>query len=173
MKTILPEVLELKDLLLRPPRMTLAVAESMTCGRIQACIGAFSGASEFFIGGLTAYTLEEKVRHLGVERAAAAAANSVSAAVAEQMARGACALFGGDLAVATTGYAEPSPEWKVDAPFAWWALAHAQPGGGFLVRSGRVEGRGLARVPAQEFVAGRALAELAAYLRDWRARPVG
>ena len=114
---------DLKDLMLRGPRLTLAVAESLTSGRLQARIGAISGASEFFLGGVTAYTLDEKVRHLGVDRAEAGAVNSVSARVAEQMARGACVLFGSDLGVATTGYAEPSAEWKVAEPFAWWGLA--------------------------------------------------
>ena len=85
---------DLKDLMLSRPRLTLAVAESVTCGRLQARIGADSGASEYFLGGLTAYSLEQKVRHLGVDRAGAEGVNSVSAGVAEQMARGACALFG-------------------------------------------------------------------------------
>ena len=62
---------DLKNLMLREPRLTLAVAESLTCGRLQARIGAISGASEFFLGGMTAYSLEQKVRHLGVDRAAA------------------------------------------------------------------------------------------------------
>jgi nicotinamide-nucleotide amidase len=171
------EANELKALLLREPRMTLAVAESMTCGHVQARLGAGSGASEFFLGGITAYTLAEKVRHLGVERAAATAVNSVSAAVAEQMARGACNLFGSDLGLATTGYAEPfdlaqggpSVAGEVTEPFAWWALAHARGGGKFIVRSGCIDGPGLARVAMQELVAGRVLAELATYLRTWRA----
>jgi nicotinamide-nucleotide amidase len=167
-------VKELKKLLLCEPRRTLAVAESITCGHLQARIGAISGASEFSLGGITAYTLDEKVKHLGVKRAAAKAANSVSAEVAEQMARGACALFGSDFALATTGYAELSAEWNVTAPFAWWALAHAQGsrsahGGKFIVRSGRIDGPGLARVAMQEFVAEHALAELMDYLRAWRA----
>jgi nicotinamide-nucleotide amidase len=161
---------ELKKLLLREPRRTLAVAESITCGHLQARIGAIPGASEFFLGGITAYTLDEKVKHLGVKRAAAKAVNSVSAAVAEQMARGACALFGSDLALATTGYAEPSAKGKITAPFAWWALAHAPGsrsgrGGKIIVRSGRIDGPGLARVAMQELVAERALAELVGYLR--------
>jgi nicotinamide-nucleotide amidase len=172
---------ELKALLLRAPRRTLAVAESITCGHLQARIGAVSGASEFFLGGITAYTIDEKMRHLGVDRATAEAVNSVSATVAEQMARGACVLFGSDFALATTGYAEPfdlaqgkpSAEREIAAPFAWWALAHAQAGSGrdkeFLVRSGRVDGPGLERVAMQEKVAGCALAELAGYLRAWRA----
>lgn len=96
---------ELKALVLRAPRLTLAAAESLTCGRVQACIGAVPGASEFFLGGVTAYSLAKKVKLLGVNRAAAKKVNSVSAEVAEQMARGVCALFGSDLGIATTGYA--------------------------------------------------------------------
>src|SRR5205814_437960 len=83
-------------LMLRQPALTLAAAESMTCGRVQAAVGTISGASNFFLGGITAYSLEGKVRQLGVERAAAKKVNGVSAEVAEQMARGACELFGSD-----------------------------------------------------------------------------
>jgi len=38
---------ELKDLMLRPSRLTLAVAESLTCGRVQARVGTISGARSF------------------------------------------------------------------------------------------------------------------------------
>lgn len=168
--------LELKQAMLRRPRRSLAVAESMTCGRMQARVGEVSGASKFFLGGITTYTLDEKVAHLGVNRAAARKVNCVSAAVAEQMARGACQLFDSDLAVATTGYAEPSPADGVREPFAWWAIAHRRrplgelrAGGKFVaVRSGRVECPGATRTDAQAFVADAALAELVAYLRELR-----
>src|SRR5690242_7376356 len=93
---------DLKELMLRSPRLTLAAAESMTCGRVQARIGEVTGASEFFLGGLTAYSLDEKVRHLGVSRVEAKRVNCVSAGIAEQMAQGVCALFRSDLGVATT-----------------------------------------------------------------------
>jgi nicotinamide-nucleotide amidase len=164
---------ELKALLLGPPPWSLAVAESLTCGRVQARVGEVSGASNFFRGGITAYSLEQKVRHLGVDRAAAKRVNSVSAAVAEQMARGVCTLFGSDVGVATTGYAEPSPGDGVEHPFAWWALAHRRDGGrgakAFIaIRSGRVECPGANRIEAQAIVADAALTELAAYLRHLR-----
>jgi len=144
---------KLKQILRGPPRLTLAVAESMTCGRVQARVGSVSGASEFFLGGITAYTLEQKVRQLGVARVSAAAVNSVSAEVAEQMARGVCGLFGSDLGLGTTGYAEPSVTPNVPVPYAWWALARRGADGNFRVRSGRVDCPGLGRVPAQERVA--------------------
>lgn len=158
---------ELKALMLRAPRLTLAVAESMTCGRLQALIGEISGASEFFLGGVTAYNLEQKVRHLGVDRSAAAAVNCVSAAVAEQMARGASVLFGADVGVATTGYAEPSPAQGAGEPFAWWAVARHAPDG-WRVHSGRVDCPGRTRVEAQEMVARAAMAALLAQLRAAR-----
>lgn len=167
----------LKELMLQPPRLTLAVAESMTCGRVQAAIGRNSGASEFLLGGITAYTLDQKVRHLGVDRAAARRVNSVSADVAAQMAQGACSLFGAALGVATTGYAEPSEANGVDQPFAWWALAHravanaAKPNrnSGFVaLRTGRVECPGANRVDAQQMVAEAVAAELVTYLREFR-----
>jgi nicotinamide-nucleotide amidase len=157
---------DLKGLMLRSPRLTLAVAESVTSGRLQARIGALSGASEFFLGGMTAYSLDQKVRHLGVDRAGAAADHCVSARVAEQMARGACILFAADLGVATTGYAEPSPEWQVATPFAWWAVAQRHPGGEFSVRSGRVECPGLSRTDAQDRVAGAAYDALVSWVKE-------
>jgi nicotinamide-nucleotide amidase len=157
----------LKDLMLRPTRRTLAVAESLTCGRVQARIGTISGASEFFLGGITAYSLAQKVRHLGVSRAEAEPVNCVSAAVAEQMARGVCALFGSELGVATTGYAEPSADWNVAEPFAWWAVAHER-GGKFAVRSGRIVCPGASRTTVQENVADAAVEALVTYLRELR-----
>jgi len=159
---------ELKSLLLAPPPLSLAAAESLTCGRVQARVGEIPGASQFFRGGLTAYTLDEKVRHLGVNRAAARRVNAVSAEVAAQMARGVCGLFDSDLGVATTGYAEPAPEAGVPEPFAWWALAHRRRGRFVAVRTGRVECPGATRVDAQQFVADAVLSELIAYLETIR-----
>jgi nicotinamide-nucleotide amidase len=156
---------DLKELMLRSPKLTLSVAESLTCGRLQALIGAASGASEFFLGGITAYTLEEKVNLLGVSLTEANTVNCVSAGVAEQMARGACRLFGADVAVATTGYAEPSAEWKVAIPFAWWALARYDAGRGFSLRSGRIECPGLPRTAVQERVAEAAYDALMGWVR--------
>ena len=167
---------ELHELLRRAPRLTLAVAESVTCGLVQARIGAVSGASEYFLGGVTAYSLEQKVKLLGVDRAHAKRVNCVSHEVAEQMARGACALFGSDLAVATTGYAEPSPAHGIEAPFAWWALCHRRRGrslrhssGQAVMRAGCVQFAGAKRTQMQAAVADAVLLELADYLREIRA----
>lgn len=160
--------LELKSLLRRAPRLTLAVAESITSGQVQARIAAASGSSEYFLGGVTAYSLAQKVALLGVGRAAAKRVNCVSAAVAEQMACGVCRLFGSDLGVATTGYAEPAPSEGVRTPFAWWAVARRGRNGKFILRHGRVECPGEPRVEVQRIVAAAAVGELIALVRDLR-----
>jgi nicotinamide-nucleotide amidase len=155
---------ELKELMLRPTRLTLGVAESMTCGWIQTRIGAVPGASEFFLGGLTAYELDQKVRHLGVDRAHAASVNAVSPEVADQMALGACVFFKSDLSLATTGYAEPSLEQGVQEPFAFWALAQVRNGAPTVVKRGRIDCGVSSRVQAQRHVADTVLSELVSYL---------
>ncbi len=144
--------------------MGLAVAESLTSGGLQARIGAVSGASDFFRGGITAYTLAQKVRHLGVDREEAAACNCVSESVARQMACGCAGLFEAQIALATTGYAEPWPAEGVQVPFAWWALAERRPDGGWTEVTGRVECPGLARVEVQAEVCESVLAALLEYL---------
>jgi nicotinamide-nucleotide amidase len=160
---------ELKKLLLVSPVWSLAVAESLTAGHVQTRVAATSGASNYFVGGITAYSLAQKVKHLGVDRVAAKRVKCVSADVAEQMARGACVLFGAEIGLATTGFAEPSPEDGVTSPFAWWALAKRGARGRYSVRHGRIECPGCSRIESQSIVADAALAELIAWLRELRA----
>ncbi len=100
----------------------VAAAESLTCGRIQTALGALGGASAYFAGGLTAYSIAAKVAWLGVDEAAARAANAVSPEIALQMARGVATRFSAELGLATTGYAEPSPADQVARPFAFVAV---------------------------------------------------
>lgn len=163
----MPAAEQLKPLLLGPPVWTLAAAESLTCGHVQARIGSVSGASGYFLGGITAYTLDEKVRHLGVTREHAAANACVSEQVAREMARGACLLFGSDLAVATTGFAEQPPPGRGVGPFAWWAIAH-HVGGGWVERSGRIEMTAATRVEVQAAVADGVLSQLIEYVGEAR-----
>ena len=131
------------------PRRTLAVAESLTSGNLQARVGAISGASHFFCGGVTAYTLAAKVELLGVDRAEAEACDCVSESVARQMARGVVERFAANMGVATTGYAEPYAEQDVIVPFAWWAIAERQADGSWTETSGRVACPRLDRVGVQ------------------------
>lgn len=145
----------------------LAAAESLTAGHVQARIASVSGSSEYFLGGVTAYSLDQKVKLLGVNRAHAKKVDCVSQRVAVEMAAGVCQLFDADLGVATTGYAEPSPAKRVRTPHAWWALCHRH-GGAAVVLSGLIEVPGADRVTVQERVAEGVLTELVNYLRELR-----
>ncbi|MDK9789842.1 CinA family protein [Vibrio sp. D431a] len=82
----------------------IATAESITGGRIQAHYTAISGCSNFFLGGICAYSLESKVSILKVDRDLAERTNCVDTEVAKQMAIGCREIFGSDVAIATTGY---------------------------------------------------------------------
>ena len=63
MDTIMQHI---KDLLVQEPRKTIAVAESLTCGRLQQRLGDLDGATRFFMGGMTVYTEVEKIRLLSL-----------------------------------------------------------------------------------------------------------
>jgi len=160
---------ELKKLLMMIPSLTLAVSESLTSGHLQSRIGSVSGASNYFLGGITAYNLAQKVKHLKVNRQAARRVDCVSQQVAVEMAQGTIALFGADLAIATTGYAEPNSAAGIKVPLAWWAICHRLRGGRMAVISGLIELPGAKRIQVQDRVAGEALVELVKYLREWRA----
>jgi PncC family amidohydrolase len=93
--------------LLRAKRLTLATAESCTGGLLGHLITNVPGSSAYFLGGVVAYSNEAKERLLGVRHETLMEEGAVSAAVALEMARGARALFGADLALSTTGIAGP------------------------------------------------------------------
>ena len=155
----------LKILLSREPARSLAVAESLTTGHVQARMGAISGASNFFRGGVTAYTLEAKVKLLGVDRAEAERCDFVSERVALQMARGVAKLFESDIGVATTGYAEPYATSGVARPFAWWAIVERGAEGGVVERTGRLVSPDLDRLGVQNHVTEVVWMELMDHLR--------
>lgn len=159
---------ELKKLMLRRPALTLAVAESLTAGHVQAQVASVSGSSGYFLGGVTAYSLEQKVKLLGVNRSHARKVDCVSQRVAVEMAFGAAELFGADIGVATTGYAEPSREAGVKEAMAWWAICHRVKGGKLLLESGTIEAPGADRTDAQARIAGDVIGLLVAHLTAWR-----
>ncbi len=159
------ELRKLKAILIEA-RLKLAVAESVSTGNLQAAVGSISGASEFFEGGITTYSLKQKVDLLGVDHEHAREVNGVSERVTRELARGVCRRFEADLGVATTGYAEPDEAVGIDEPLAYFAIwrANRTAGDGRIVAEGRVTGQGLSRTAMQRHVAERALAALLEYL---------
>ncbi|HEX5984327.1 MAG TPA: competence/damage-inducible protein A [Solirubrobacterales bacterium] len=85
----------------------LALAESCSGGLMAARITDLAGASEYFAGGVVAYSNEAKADLLGVDPALIEAKGAVSPEVAEAMAIGALERFGADVAVSITGIAGP------------------------------------------------------------------
>lgn len=90
----------------------LSVAESVTAGCLQWACSSMENATAIFAGGITAYTLEEKVRVLHVDKEEASRCNSVSQKITNQMAIAASELFFTEWAIATTGYATVVEESK-------------------------------------------------------------
>lgn len=86
---------------------TVATAESCTGGMIGELLTRMPGSSRVFVGGAIAYADEEKVRQLGVSRDTLARHGAVSEETVRDMASGALARFGVDLAVAVSGIAGP------------------------------------------------------------------
>jgi len=85
----------------------LALAESCSGGLLAARITDLAGASEYFAGGVVAYSNEAKVALLGVDPALIEAKGAVSPEVAEAMAIGALDRFEAEVAVSITGIAGP------------------------------------------------------------------
>jgi nicotinamide-nucleotide amidase len=107
----------------------------------------------------------QKARLLGVDAAHATTVDGVSAQVAAEMAVGVCRLFGADLGVATTGYAEPAPARGVAHPGAWVAVAADGPAGPTVLGQRRIEFPGRGRQEVQQAVAEAALDLLLELLR--------
>jgi nicotinamide-nucleotide amidase len=85
----------------------LATAESCTGGLLAKRITDVPGSSAYFERGFITYANAAKVEELGVSAADLERHGAVSAAIAEQMARGACRVAGAQVGVGITGIAGP------------------------------------------------------------------
>jgi nicotinamide-nucleotide amidase len=85
----------------------LAVGESCTGGLLAGRLTDRPGASDYFAGGVVAYSNEAKVELLGVAAELIEQFGAVSTEVAEAMAEGALKRFGADTAIGLTGIAGP------------------------------------------------------------------
>ena len=109
--------------LLRGSGRTLSVAESCTGGEIAHLITTVPGASEYFLGSVTSYAPEIKIRVLGVPAEAIEGCGIVSSAVAAAMAEGVRRLTGSTYAAATTGWADAYGDEREPAGTVWVGVA--------------------------------------------------
>ena len=100
---------------LRARGETLSTAESLTAGGLSQALTMVPGASEVFLGSITAYRPEVKSSHLNVSASSIKDHSVVSEEVAIEMAEGANKSFGSNWAIATTGVAGPGPADGSDA----------------------------------------------------------
>ncbi len=118
---------------LRERGLTLATAESSTGGLIAKRLTDVSGSSVYFTGGVVAYADDLKRALLGVQAATLRAHGAVSEPVAREMADGARARLGTDLALSVTGIAGPTGA-TATKPVGLHYIGLSAPGGTWVRR---------------------------------------
>jgi len=106
----------------------LAAAESCTGGWIAKVMTDVPGSSQWFDGGVVAYSNAAKMGLLGVSSDVLAAHGAVSEEAVRAMAEGARSRFAADLAVAVSGIAGPGGA-TADKPVGTVHFAWATAGG--------------------------------------------
>lgn len=106
----------------------LVTAESCTGGWVAKSCTDLPGSSRWFRGAVIAYSNEIKRDVLGVSQAILAGDGAVSEAAVREMATGALARIGGDVAVAVSGIAGPdggTPDKPTGTVWFAWAVRDA------------------------------------------------
>jgi nicotinamide-nucleotide amidase len=113
---------------------TVSVSESVTSGLLMNAFSLLDNATSFFQGGITAYNLGQKTRHLAVNPIHAEQVNCVSDAVSRQMALEVAKSFCSNWGIAVTGYAAPVPALNIKSCFAFYAFSY----NGNIVSAGKL-----------------------------------
>lgn len=111
--------------LLKAKKLSLSTAESCTGGGIAALITSVPGSSDYFNGGIVAYSNEVKMSLLHVSAETLERYGAVSRETVTEMVKGAMKTLKTDCAVATSGIAGPgggTPEKPVGT--VWIAAAY-------------------------------------------------
>ena len=92
---------------LREKNLTLATAESCTCGLIGKRITEISGCSSVYLGGIISYDNSVKIKQLNVSEETLRLYGAVSEQTALEMCKGTAENLGANIGVSTTGIAGP------------------------------------------------------------------
>ena len=150
----------LKELLIQN-KWTIATAESLTAGLVASNLASISGSSGYLKGGIVAYTIPIKAQLLGVDQEMAEKCNAYAPEVAEQMVKGICEKFSTDLGIATTGFAEPSPDDSIFVPQAYVAISIHQ-----KIKITQIMAPDRSRNEVRAYIAEQAIAFLLKELED-------
>jgi nicotinamide-nucleotide amidase len=117
----------------------VAVAESCTGGLMSARLTERGGSSEYFAGGVVAYSNEAKASLVGVEPVVIESYGAVSEQVADALADGAIERFGADFGIGITGVAGPGGGTE-EKPVGLVCFSVAARDGARITRSTRMPG---------------------------------
>ncbi len=109
--------------LLREKNLTVSTAESCTGGSIAAKLTSVPGSSDYFKGGIVAYSNEIKESLLGVSSETLKKQGAVSEETVIEMVKGAMKALKTDCAVSTSGIAGPSGGTKEKPVGTVWIAA--------------------------------------------------
>ncbi len=110
--------------------LRVATAESCTGGLVAKLLTDVPGSSQWFDCGYVTYSNSSKQRDLAVSAATLQAFGAVSEQTVREMAAGALARSGADLAVAVSGVAGPDGGTTAHpVGSVWFALANGKSGG--------------------------------------------
>ncbi len=105
---------------------TIAVAESVTAGNLQAALSMGIDASKYFQGGITAYNMGQKARHLNIDPIFCNKVNCVAEKIADTMAIEVSKMFSSHYGIGITGYASIVPECEKEGLFAFFSVSYKQ-----------------------------------------------
>ena len=147
------EIIAAKEL--RKHGLRLAVAESCTGGLIGHRITNIPGSSTYYMGSVTAYAYEAKVRLLGVKWSSLEKYGAVSKEVALEMAKGVRRTLAADIGLSVTGIAGPgggTPSKAVG--FTWVGInsCHGEAARNFTWEQDRLENKNLSAEAALQLL---------------------
>jgi PncC family amidohydrolase len=139
---------------------TIAMAESVSSGHLQAAMSLSTDASDFFQGGITTYNIGQKCRHLQVEPTHASSCNCVSEKISATMAIEVSKIFLSDWGIAITGYATEVPELGITELFAYYSFSF----GGREMQTKKIISAKMEALQVQLFYTNEILKAFAAFL---------
>jgi PncC family amidohydrolase len=127
--------------LLRTRGLRLAIAESCTGGLIGHLLTNVAGSSTYYMGSVTAYAYEAKVRLLGVSWDTLEKYGAVSSETVIEMARGIRLALAADIGVSVSGIAGPgggTPEKPVGTTWIGFSSPKEEVAKDFLFQGDRL-----------------------------------